>query len=82
MRLHCGNADALTPPDGPTDVAARLLARNFDKEFSAISARSSASSTCCCNWRYLAKFVPAISSCGICRLGRSCVQHSSCLLQS
>ena len=40
-----------------------FLARSLDMAFSAVSARSSASSNSCCTLRYLARLIAAISSC-------------------
>lgn len=45
-----------------TEVELRLLARSLDMEVSALSARSSASSSSCCTLRYLARLTAAISS--------------------
>lgn len=57
-------ADALVvnPPAGAIEALERFLARSLESEFSAESARSSASSNWAWSWRYLPKLVAAISS--------------------
>lgn len=47
----------------PAEAELRFLARNLATAFSAMSARSSASSNSCWTFRNLAKFKAAISSC-------------------
>lgn len=43
-RMTAADADVARPPAGAIDALERFLARSFDNEFSAMSARSSASS--------------------------------------
>lgn len=43
-RIIAAEADVERPVDGAIEAVDRFLARNLDNEFSAISARSSASS--------------------------------------
>ena len=54
-------AGLATPRGAETEL--RFLARSFCTEFSAASARSSASSSSLCTLRYLARLMAATSSC-------------------